>query len=243
MLALLLAGVVYHFTTTFTDSRGAVAQSSGRVYAQDSSYRVDLDPAPGRKRSFDTSISRDNDRTAVLINKTKRTYYDRVRITSKTRSSILFQFPFPGGEAVGQPVVAHRVEGTEMVAGHQATKHVITVEYRLEFEEDSTPINAVVRATETLWCAEDLPRLPFERALTTGWTLVDRELKPLTSSIQGMTIGAELAVTRTFDGGPPISETTRTVVDELRVDDVPALIFAVPADFTYDAAPMAPRRD
>jgi len=241
MLPFLLAGVIYHFSTIFTNAHG-VARSSGRLYAEGSSYRLELDPTT-TARDFDVAISRDGDVTAVLLNNARRKYHDRVRVSSKTRSSILFQFPFPGGEPVGRPIVLHREEATEMVAGHPAKKHVITVEYRLRAEDDDgTPINALVHAVQTIWCAEDLPRLPFERELMTGWMVVDRELKPVTSSLTGMTLGSELVVTRTFEGGPPIMETTRTTIDDLRVEPVSASMFAVPADFVYDRAPMAPRR-
>jgi len=241
MLSLVLAGVIYHFTTTFANSHGT-AQSAGRVYSEGSSYRLELDPVAGRTREFDVAISRDGDYTAVLLNSARRTYHDRVRASAKTRSSILFQFPFPGGETVGPPIVLHREEATETVAGHPAKKHVITVEYRLTSDDDGTTINATVHATQTLWCAEDLPRLPFEREMTTGWTAVDRYLKPVTSSITGMTLGSELEVVRTFEGGPPIKETTRTVIDELKVEAVPATTFDVPPDFVYNGAPMAPTR-
>lgn len=241
MLPLLLAGVIYHFTTIFTSTHG-VAKSSGRVYAEGASYRVELDPAPANSsRDFDVMISRDGDVTAVLLKNAKRKYHDRVRVTAKTRSSILFQFPFPGGETVGAPIVLHREDGIETVAGHPAKKHVITIEYRLRAkDEDDTPINATVHATQTLWCAEDLPRLSFERDMTTGWTAVDVALKPVTSALTGMTLGSELVVTRTFEGGPPISETTRTMIDDMRVEEVPASMFAIPPDFTYDEAPLAP---
>jgi len=242
MLPLLLAGIIYHFTTTFADSHGT-ARSSGNVYAEGASYRFELDPAPGRTREFDVAISRDGDHTAVLVNNTKRTYHDRVRVSAKTRSSILFQFPFPGGETVGKPIVLHREEGIETVAGHPAKKHVITVEYRLTSEDDDTVVNATVHATQTLWCAEDLPRLPFEREMTTGWTAIDRDLKPVTSSITGMTLGSELVVKRTFEGGRTIIDTTRTVIDSMKVEEVPAARFAVPPDFAYDNAPMAPRHE
>jgi len=241
MLPLVLAGVIYHFTTTFTSTHG-VAKSSGVVYAEGASYRVELDAAPANSgRDFDVMISRDGDATAVLLKNAKKTYHDRVRVSAKTRSSILFQFPFPGGETVGQPVVLHREEGIETVAGHPAKKHVITLDYRLSAkDDDGTPINATVHATQTLWCAEDLPRLSFERELTTGWNAVDLMLKPVTSALTGMTLGSELVVTRTFEGGPPISETTRTVIDEIRVAEVPPSMFAIPPDFAYDAAPLAP---
>jgi hypothetical protein len=241
MLPLLLAGVIYHFTTTFADSHGT-ARSAGSVSAEGSSYRLEIDPVPGPTRDFDVAISRDGDHTAVLLNNTRRTYHDRVRVAAKTRSSILFQFPFPGGETVGKPIVLHREEGIETVAGHPAKKHVITVEYRLTSNDDDAVINATVHATQTLWCAEDLPRLSFEREMTTGWTAIDRDLKPVTSSITGMTLGSELVVQRTFEGGATITETTRTVIDSMKIEEVPAATFAVPPDFAYKGEPMAPRR-
>lgn len=243
MLPLLLAGIMYHFTTVFTDTHGE-AKTSGRVYAEESSYRLDLDPVPGRDREFDVMISRDGDTTAVLINTAKHKYHDRVRVSSKTRSSILFQFPFSGGEPEGRAKIEHREEGIETVAGHPAKKHVIEIEYRLSTEdEDGTTIAATIHATQTLWCAEDLPRLPFERELRTGWTLIDRDLIPVTSSLTGMTLGSELVVTRTFDGGPPIKEVTRTTIDDMKVARVAPNTFAIPPDYKYDNAPMAPRRE
>jgi hypothetical protein len=241
MLPLLLAGVIYHFTTTFTDSHGGVSRNSARVFAEGTSYRLELDPASG-ERAFDIAISRDGDRTARLISHRKKTYYDRVRVSAKTSSSILFQYPFTGGETVGKPIVLHRTEESPPVAGHPATKHMITIEYRLTADYDTdTPVNALVHATQTIWTADDLPRLPFERALTTGWTAVDRDLKPVTDAISGMTIGSELVVTRSFEGGPPRVETTRTVIDELRIEEIPPSMFDLPADYVYDLKPVAPR--
>ncbi|HEY4641541.1 MAG TPA: hypothetical protein VII75_09375 [Thermoanaerobaculia bacterium] len=238
---LLVAGIMYHFTTSFIDRHGEV-QSSGRVYADGDRYRLDLDPAPGRTREFDVVISNDADRTAFLINTAKKKYQDRVRVSAKTRSSILFQFPFPGGETVGQPAIDVREAGIETIAGHPAKKYVIDVEYRMSAEDDEdTKINATVHATQTLWCAEDLPRLPFERELTTGWTAVDRDLKPVTSAIPGMTLASDLVVTRTFEGGPPIKETTHTSIDEMKIARVAPETFAIPKDYVYDGAPLAPK--
>lgn len=237
---LLVAGIMYHFTTSFTNAHGEV-KTAGRVYAEGDRYRLDLDPAAGRTREFDVVISNDADRTALLINTAKKKYHDRVRVTTKTRSSILFQFPFPGGETDGPATVQHREEGIETIAGHPAKKHVIEVEYHMTTEDDDgTTIKATVHATQTLWCAEDLPRLSFEREMTTGWTAVDRDLKPVTSAIPGMTLASDLVVTRTFEGGPPIREVTHTSIDEMKIARVAPETFVIPKDYVYDNAPMAP---
>jgi hypothetical protein len=239
MLAVLFAGIVYHFTTILSDAHGSQS-TSGRVYADQAQYRLELPKSAAQP--FDVVISRDADRTAVMLNSEKQTYHDRVRVSPKTRSSILMQFPFPGGKVIDTPSVAHRQDGRGTIAGHPATKHVIELRYRIESTDpDTPPVNATVTVLQVLWTADDLPRLPFERALTTGWPEVDKPLGDVTSALTGMTLQSELLVQRTFDGGVPIRESTRTVLDELRVENVPRTMFEIPHGFKYDEKPVAPR--
>jgi hypothetical protein len=237
MLALLFAGVVYHFTSTVTTAHGAQT-SGGRVYADGAQYRLELPRSPGQR--FDVIISRDADRTALLLDTTKQTYHDRVRPTLKTRSSIVMQFPFPGGKVIGTPAVTHEEQGHETKAGHPATKHVITVDYQLDSANEEMPLTAAVHVVQTLWVADDLPRLPFERALTTGWPEVDALLLPVTKTINGMTLSTDVNVTRTFENGLPVVESTHTEIDELKVEKVPRGLFDVPKAFKYDDKPVAP---
>jgi hypothetical protein len=240
LVPLLMAGIIYHFTAVFTDNHGTF-QSSGKVYVEGTQYRLELDHAPGRSHAYDIAISRDADVTAALLNVEKKTWQDRVRASHITRSSMLFQFPFPGGEVVGAPIILHRDAGFELVAGHATRKHIITIEYRLHATDEEVVIDAKVHATATIWTADDLPKLPLERDLQTGWPEVDRELKNANAKLTGMAVRSELVVTRTFEGGQPITEKTRNTIDELRVADVPGTLFEIPPAFRYDAGPVAPR--
>lgn len=224
------AGVVYDFLTTIEAPRNTT-RISGRVWIDGRSYRAELSPDP--TRAIDVVISTDADRTAMFIDVDKRTWLERVRINKDVRSSSLFLWPLPDGRLRGTPSVTHRTEVTDDVAGHRATLHVITARFEVESTFDDVPVGGTIEATARIWVASELPSLPMDRQLRTGYDLVDRELEPVFRGMSGMILRHELEVTRTLDGGPPQRELTKTVVSGVQVVDVPPWQFEVPAGFEH----------
>ncbi|HVR39994.1 MAG TPA: hypothetical protein VMU84_12935 [Thermoanaerobaculia bacterium] len=228
------AGVVYHFSTKFVGGRFEVKQS-GKVWVEGNSYRFEIDPdASKSQRPFDVAISTDADTTAKFLNTNKQTWWDRQRVGTMTRSSMLFDLPMAGGK-VGRRRVQLNENGTETIAGHEAKKHVIDIDYQIEARIDGSPLRGNVKATAIIWTAESLPRLPLQRPLKTGFDEVDRDLAQASAKIKGMVLRHELTVTRTLAGGPPVTETVTTIVDDVDVMNVDPSRFEVPSGFRYEA--------
>lgn len=139
----LRAGVVYDFVTTIETPRFSSHQT-GRIAVEGQSYRADFD---GRgSRDIDVVISRDGDRTAVYVDLKRCSWSYRNRI-GPIRSSGFFHLPTDEGDAViGEPVVEHRIETVDTIAGFAATKHVIDIRYRLVGVLADTPVRGIARA-------------------------------------------------------------------------------------------------
>lgn len=236
VLAALLAGLVYDFVTTVETPR-TTSRMNGRVWIDGNSFRAELAPNPSR--DIDVVISNDGDRTAVYLDVDKQTWVDRVRVNDDVRSSSMFLWPLPGGKLRGKPVVAHRAEGTRVVAGHDAMLHVITVRIAIESKVDKEKVRGTIEATARIWIADALPPQPMNRRLRTGYPDADRQLEPIFASLNGLIVQHELEVTRTMEGGPPQREVTTTTVSGLEVLDVPMEKFRVPVNFAHggDKAP------
>jgi hypothetical protein len=224
------AGVVYDFVTTIEAPRNAT-RITGRVWIDGRSYRAELAPDP--TRTIDVVISTDADRTAMFIDVDKRTWSERVRVNTDVRSSSLFRWPISEPRLRGTPAVAHRTEPGGEVAGQRATLHVVTARFEVESTLEGQPVGGTIETTARIWIAGDVPSLPMDRQLRTGYPEVDRKLEPIFESMHGMIVRHELEVTRTMDGGPPQTELTKTVVNNLRTRDIPAAQFEVPAGFEY----------
>jgi hypothetical protein len=222
------AGVTYDFVTTVDTPRGSYRQS-GRISAQGQSYRADLSGRGGR--DIDVVISRDGDQNAIFIDLAKCSWSYRSRI-GPIRSSTLFHLP-AADIVIDKPVVEHRVDGTESVAGLTTTRHVIDIRYRLLAVIAKTVVRGTITARATIWTADDHPALPMKRDLITGHDRVDELLANAAREIHGMVVRHELVVTRTFDEGIPQTERTVTTIDNVHFVDLPEELFATPAEAAY----------
>ena len=226
----LRAGVVYDFTTTIETPHVAMHQS-GHMSVEGQNYRADFTGRGGR--DIDVVISNDGDETAIFVDLRKCSWSYRHRL-GPTRSSGFFHLPADGGDAViGKSHVTHRIEGKEMIAGYEATKHVIDIEYRLIAVLADTPVRGNVVARATIWTIDTLPPLPMRRDLRTGHEAIDDQLDRISSEIHGMIVRHELEVTRAFEGGIAQTEKTITRIENLRVADLPESLFAVPDEAAY----------
>jgi hypothetical protein len=227
------AGVVYHFTTRVESRQGAVT-SAGRVWATDRAYRYEGDGA-----SRKAVISDDRDLTTYVLDLDARTFYRQQR-SAESRSSRLFHLPFKPQRIADCPTVEHTSAAGERIAGHATTLHTLTVTYRIVADVEDSTVGATIRATAHVWAAESLPPLPMTRDLKTGFADIDRQLAIANAEVDGMVLRHELEVVRTYDGGVPDVETTKTIVDELKIASVDSTIFRVPQDFVPDPSVYAP---
>lgn len=224
------AGVIYDFVTSTETERGK-SQTTGRVFAEGKAYRAELAPDPSR--SYDVVLTPDGDDSTVLLNRAQRTWSYRVRVGKDVRSSILFRWPVANAKVKGKPAITHRNAGSETVAGRRVTKHIVDVRFKVVSRAFDAPVNGSLRATATMWIDADLPVLVSQPNLRTGYAEVDTKLEAIYTQLSGMILRHELEVARVLDGGPPVTEVTKSVVTKLEVTDVPPEMFVVPADYTH----------
>jgi hypothetical protein len=215
------AGVTYDYVTHTETSRFS-EKASGRVWVEGDSYRADVTGPDGTRRAV---ISRDADESAVVIDFKKAQITDRVRVTGGVRSSALFLFP--GGPALleGTPDVKYRRGATITIAGERATEHVIEATFRARSKDNDGLVGGTFNIVARIWTNDELPPLPIKRPLRSGYPGVDEKLDEAAKNVSGMVLRHDLEVTRTLDGGPPMSERTSTVVTRVERMQVAAEVF------------------
>ena len=223
LAAVVLAGIVYHFTSD-TATQNGVSSVAGRIWSDGPAYRLELDPRPAQPHQFEVAVSTDGDQTVTWMNRTKGTFHVREK-NAKARSSLLFHLPGVQRNEAVEPRITHEKLGKETVAGRAATKHNIRVDYHLRGIVDDAVVRGTVWCDITVWTDNELPRLPFERPVQTGFEQLDKRIAKIYDKLPGMTVKSEMTVTRVLEGGPPVTEKTSTVIDELQVVDVPATMF------------------
>jgi hypothetical protein len=208
------AGVQYDFVTTIETWR-ATENVSGRVWVEGDSYRAEVTRAGGSRHGI---ISRDGDRTATLIDFQKNIATPRIRHSENVRSSALFAFPVGGAECQGVPEVQYRRGVTGVIAGQRAVEHIIEASFEVA---GAHQVGGSYSIVARVWTAEELPALPMNSAIRTGYAVVDAMLERAAAPIAGMTLRHDLTITRTIDGGPPQSERTTTTVTRVERMQVP----------------------
>ena len=227
MLAtVVLAGIIYHFSSE-TEAQYGKVNVGGRVWADGAQYRLELDHRPGQPHQYDVAISNDGDRTVTWINREKNTYETRTK-SAKARSSLLFHLAGVTDNTASKPRIARTPLGRDTVAGRPATRHRITIDYDVRGKFDNTTVKGHVWADVVLWKDEALPRLAFERPVQTGFPHIDAKIVKVYAEMEGMTLRSEMTVTRVIQGGPPVTEKTATVVDEVSEGEIDPKMFEVP---------------
>jgi len=234
----LSAGVVYDFRLTTRTSRFEDAVT-GRVWVDGDRYRAEV-TRPDQTRQV--VISRDRDRNAFFVDPQKKTWSNRVRIGTDVRSASLFRWPIGQPAVKGRPKVRYSVRPAEPIAGHAAVAHVIETQFVAQSSVDGTPVRGTFHLRARIWSAPDLPELPMETTLRTGYPEIDAQLDRIVPNVRGMVLRHELEVTRTLEGGPEQVEAMTTTVTSLEQTAVPDAQFEVPESFTYVGPEAAGRK-
>lgn len=212
------AGVVYRFTTKYIGDRLRTA-SSGTVSVSGRSYRLVLDPDPSNPRAWDIAVS-DGTETR-LINLGNQTWY-RERAYPPGRETKLR----------GKVNATRRSEGTESIDGRTAARHFLRLEYKQTEDFGPTRVGSKVGVTLLVAAAADLPPIPWQRHLTTGFREADGEIARFMETIEGMPLRTELAYTQTYEGGGiPSTVVAMTTFTDISIEDVPPSRFEVPKGY------------
>ncbi|MFP5247538.1 MAG: hypothetical protein ACLGH0_12675 [Thermoanaerobaculia bacterium] len=223
------AGVTYDFQTSVETARFQ-EKITGRVWSEGDNYRAEIVRADGKRQIV---ISRDRDVSAMVVDPQKQTWSNRVRVGNGVRSASLFLWPIGKPELRGKPEVTYQRGATEVIAGQNAVEHVIEAKFRVMSRSDDSPVHGWYQLRARIWTAEELPALPMNTALRTGYAKIDEELDRHSANVQGMVLRHELEVTRTLEGGPEVKEKTTTVVTSLSSSPIDEAQFTVPDEFTY----------
>jgi len=219
------AGVTYDFVTTTATSRGS-ERAVGQVWFDGDAYRAEIEH--GGKRTV--VISRDADRTAVILDEKAGTWSNRSRVDGDVRSAALFRWPVAGAHTVGKPRVTYSRDDGIVIAGQKSVRHTIHATFDVEGAGD---VKGSFHVTATAWTTTELPELPIQRPLRTGYPAVDSELARLQQNIDGMVLQHQLEVSRELQGGPVVTEKTTTVIERLRQTEIAPSLFEVPSAYVY----------
>ncbi|HEV7764039.1 MAG TPA: hypothetical protein VGQ76_03455 [Thermoanaerobaculia bacterium] len=227
------AGVTYRFTRKSTAALQST--SGGRVWIDGDRKRIKLDPDPTNPRTHDVTIIADGKTT--FINLQNRTYFNEQKKPPqaiRTGTSSLFHLPWASDGIQGRPKISYRAAGAGPLLGeHATTKHLIQFSYRLKGEMEGTPLKGEVEATVTVATAPALAAGDDRSFVRTGFHEIDDELIRMLSAMEGMVVSYEISVGRKLEGGPMITQTTTSFIDEWKTIDVDASLFTVPADLVF----------
>lgn len=223
------AGVVYRFTTT-SNSRHLPPRMSGVVSYESRSYRAEINSEDKSPRVL---ISRDGDEHVLELDGVAQTYAEHDRAAART-TTMLFHLPmsFATERLRGDAHLDLREGGKQKVAGHAAVAKILSLAYTVVANVEDVEVGAQVEAHATYWVAYDLPAPPIHQELRTGFPSIDSPLRSWFDELGGLIVGSELVVTRTIEGGPPVREETRTVVEQIETKPITPDAFAIPEGYT-----------
>jgi hypothetical protein len=216
------AAVVYRFSSVAEQSYAK--ESSGRVVVDGKRWRIDFDAVPNAV-TYMTAVIGNPDGTAIALNDENHTWY---RLASRERLAsdrTLFTYS--------------RVVGVSRLKASSSTRAadvVIAFSYRLDIDAGGERVPADVWG-EIRVRTMDRPspvNLPWKPDhVETGLEAVDALLKDALLKIEGTVSECEIEVSRRFEGGAVLKQTTHRKVTGFKTAEVSPHQFEVPSGYRY----------
>lgn len=226
----LAAGIVYDFEATHQEPR-SIESVRGRIWFDGKRYRAEV---KREGQPPQVIVSHDGDNTTFSYDTKKETWSARLRGKSDIRSAGLFRWPVALPRVMKAPKIEYQRKSGGEIAGQRTILHEIQAAFDVDSSVDDAPVRGSYRVYARIWAAEHLPEPPLQRALRTGYPLVDRQLDKISSRIEGMVMRHELEVVRTMEGGLAQTERMVSTVVNLVTGDIEEEQFAIPPAFQYE---------
>lgn len=208
---------------------------SGRATIHDGHTRYDT--TAGYHPMFNPNITvisiRSGETLTVLDHKLK-TYFFR---KGDFMSGPIGTWKGPGELTAMRPFVrVTKVDGAqETIAGHRTQRYDIEVSYALRMKLEGEKMQAQVRAIGSFWLADiRTPAVPhgLQFALKAGFPHVDDKIERALR-LRGLPLRQAIEVTRTIEGGNPISEGFNLEVTRLTELVVSDSKFRPPSEYQF----------
>jgi hypothetical protein len=180
-----------------------------------------------------TIVSRDRGAILMIIDHRQRTYFMR---TTDLMTGQLALWKGPGTSKASKHTVAAARESEEAkIAGRDTTKVTVRTGYNLAMEIEGERLKGRVDSDATFWMMPgSLEALPYglHFALKTGFPPIDAEIAKALAG-KGIPLREVINVSRTIEGGTPMTETFKLDVSEVKEEPLPAAIFNAPEGYVY----------
>lgn len=205
-------------------------QGGMTLYVSGDAYRLESPPSAA-VRASDTAISRDRDKTALLLNHQNDTWYER---TGKPATSRFFSpAPFGKPDVRDVKVTASEEPSDESIAGHPSKKHVIRLSYTVVLDYSGTTVRVMIGSTAIVNTATDLPPLPRYEGIVTSFPEIDAKIAGIYASFGGMVLKQVISVSQQYEGGPARHEVVDYEVERIETKADDATLFEVPQGFVH----------
>ena len=216
MSLLALFAIAYRCTVT-TSALGREQVTVHHVIVSGQNMRVETEVAPDEAMLSDVLISNDGGKTKFAFNTRNQTWFDpAVLVQDLTK--------IPG---VPPPEPRKIAASVDVETGTEPVKYVAKLSY----------VDGEMNVTYTLlaWTTDKLPSEAAFRGVQprTNIPAVDAVWLPKLASIAGFPLKVQLAHTRQYPGGRPVTDMSTAVVDEIDTNapEPPASKFKLPAGY------------
>ncbi len=211
------------YRVRFVSSSPQMQLAGARVTVDGQKLRIDIDRVPDAVRLYDYALSGDGGKTLVAVNDELQTWFplDHSPLVVQSHS-------FAGMSMAPAP------KKIQWSVKHGAASSAGQLSYALEDDLAGTVVRSNVRATAEVWPMEAKPAMKWPAAVpfVTRIAAVDEQIARSPELLAGLPAKIAVTITRQYEGGPPMSETTTMTIDDVQeLPSVDAKQFVRPAGY------------
>jgi hypothetical protein len=232
-----LGDALYTFSV---ESRGGLEESvqTGKVFAADTSYRIELGPRDGELPLYPIVVSKDGGEHETAIAPARRFYYSPKQGSGPT-SALFSLFPVrPLSRSVTnlQFTVLGQDE-PEPVSGMKTHEVEIRLSYDIKMQLSKTEtVTGKVSLNAKYWMAEDrevLVPVRLRPALRSGIPEIDSRLSGALAKLRGLPVKQEVTISTESPGSDPQKTVVTRTIRDLHTVAAKTGRFEVPKGFQY----------
>lgn len=231
-----VAGEAYRFTY---ERRGGLLENvkKGRVLAEGSAYRLELEADDDPRRAYDVLISEGEGAPETGLVLAEHTYHEPDVDLSQPSSPLFWLVPVKYGARRAKKVDFEVPAPTaEELAGLAVQRHEIRLSYRASIDVGER-VTGNIRMTAVFWMHQGktlpLPRL-LRPEIRTGFPEIDSRLTEELSRLHGVPLKQQVSIHSEVENGIAQNDTVTIEISGLGTAKTTPDLFAIPQGFKLE---------